>query len=543
MGQRLNIVIMTIGSRGDIQGYLQIGKVLKVHYGHRVRIATHPRFKDLVEQDALLEFHSIGGDPTELVSYRLKDFTSKVKAFQEVLDTMLKNFVGLGDSLIDSPKMGKAENHPLVADAIIATPPCYAHIHCAERLEIPLHIMSATCRTPTVEIPHPQAIFGDYLYPSYANFCSYQITEWIFSLALGGLLNNLRFNHLGLDRVCTVWAPSQFYRMRIPHTYLWSPNLLPKPADWGPEIDVAGFVLDPAKAYTPPQTLLEFLDAGKPPVYVGFGSMVASNVTNFTALILEAIDRAGVRAIIGRGWSNLPFPDSVGSHIYVVDEIPHEWLFPRVSIVIHHGGLGTTSVGLRHGRPTVIVPFSGDQFFWGYRIAKAGAGALAPVPFRSLTAEKLAQAIQQASSTEALSRATQIAVQIRDDFNGAEKAAESFSRNFAQQTKNRRCCMLEDRLAVLQEKETGAKMSALAAYILIESKAIERRHIKLFSQVDWSLYACSGASPSPRLAKGLARFRRFRQPLEAWRSGDSICSQGMIHKSLLRPVRGIITPF
>jgi len=490
--QPLNILVMTIGTRGDIQPYLQIGKTLKTKHGHRVRIATHPRFQNLVEQDGLMEFHSIGGDPADLMSYRLKSLKSKMEALQEVLTMMSQMFVGFWSACVDlpsvpprllSPSKYGIPTYPFVADAIIANPACYAHIHCAERLGIPLHIMFMSSRSPTRELPHPQSIWK--CNSGFANFASYQITEYLFSQALGRLLNNFRYDYLGLNPIAAVWVPGQFYRMHIPHSYLWSQAIAPKPREWGEEIDVVGHVLDPADSYAPPKSLLDFLSSGKPPVYIGFGS-VASSAIDRTNIILEAVDKAGIRAIIGRGWSNLVVPDCIGAHVYVAEDVPHNWLFPRVHSVVHHGGAGTTAISLRYGRPAVIIPFTGDQFFWGSQVVKLGIGTT--IPYSDLTADRLAGAIQHVNSPDIFATATALATKMQREWNGADNAAESFLRKFDQQTWNGMCCILQDRLAVWRERRTGVKLSALAAHILFANEEVEGQDLQPYRQVDWTQY-------------------------------------------------------
>lgn len=279
--------------------------------------------------------------------------------------------------------------------------------------------------------------------------------------------------------------------MHIPHTYLWPSALVPRPAEWGPEIDFAGAVLYQPAPFTPSQTLIDFLNAGDPPVYIGFGSHVVPNPTEFMHLVGRATEKAGVRAIVCRGWSDLKQTDCARSHVFVVDNVVHDWLFPRVSAVVHHGGHGTTAMGLKHGRPTVIVPFDGDQHFWGARIAKAKAGALAPIPYKHLTADNLANALQECIRPQAYINAAEIALNMQSEWNGAENAVESFHRTL-QQCRQSRCSFLRDRLAVWQEKKTNAKLSAVAAYILIDKGRIERRDLELFHHVEWPEFACPG---------------------------------------------------
>ena len=177
--------------------------------------------------------------------------------------------------------------------------------------------------------------------------------------------------------------------------------------------------------YTPSADLANFLSAGPPPLYIGFGSIVIDDPTRLTAILLEAVKISGVRAIISRGWSKLG-EASVTERIFYLDDCPHEWLFQRVSAVVHHGGAGTTACGLLNARPTVIVPFFGDQTFWGQMIANAKAGPL-PIPQKSLNSSNLADAIGFCLTAETANAARCIANRMRDE-KGVEQAVASFHR-------------------------------------------------------------------------------------------------------------------
>jgi sterol 3beta-glucosyltransferase len=194
------------------------------------------------------------------------------------------------------------------------------------------------------------------------------------------------------------WGPYNAAPIRqTPVLYGYSPAVLPRPADWDESTHVTGYwFLNPEGAWTPPPALVEFLQAGPPPVYVGFGSMSHREPEETAQLVLQALAQTHQRAILLSGWSGLQgleAPDSV----FTIDAIPHAWLFPRVAAVVHHGGAGTTAAGLRAGVPSVVIPFFGDQTFWGQRIAQLGVGP-APIPRQKLTVERLAQAIGQAAN-------------------------------------------------------------------------------------------------------------------------------------------------
>lgn len=193
----LNLVIMVIGSRGDIQPFLKLGKLLKEEHGHRVRIATHPAFREFVERDSGLEFFSVGGDPAELMAFMVKNpglipSVSTVKAGEigRKRDSMFEMFQGFWRACInatddegnESNRKMMHDRHPFVADAIIANPPSFAHIHCAERLGIPLHLMFTFPYSPTQQFPHPLAnIKKSNVDTNYTNFISYPLVEMMYA--------------------------------------------------------------------------------------------------------------------------------------------------------------------------------------------------------------------------------------------------------------------------------------------------------------------------------------------------------------------------
>jgi hypothetical protein len=283
-----------------------------------------------------------------------------------------------------------------------------------------------------------------------------------------------------------LWAPGQLYRLKVPYTYLWSPGLIPKPEDWGPEIDIAGFVfLDLASSFKPPEELTKFLDAGEPPVYIGFGSIVVDDPDKFTKMIFEAVKKAGVRALVSKGWGGLG-DDNIPEGVYMLENTPHDWLFPKVKAVVHHGGAGTTAIGLKCGKPTMIVPFFGDQQFWGSMISKSGAGA-EPVPYKELTADKLAEGIKQCLTDKAREEAEKIAKSIEDEGDGAKNAVTSFHRSLVLRGHNSmRCAILEDRVAVWNLKNTNLRLSALAAELLVEKKKLHWKQLRLIRHNEWN---------------------------------------------------------
>ncbi|KAI1406082.1 glycosyltransferase family 1 protein [Hypoxylon fuscum] len=499
---KLNIVIMVIGSRGDAQPFLKIGKVLKEEYGHRVRIATHPAFRDFVEKDSGLEFFSVGGDPSELMAFMVKnpgmiptletvkagDIGRRRAAMAEMFEGFWRACINATDNEKDIHNIKMmGERDPFIADAIIANPPSFAHIHCAEALGIPLHLMFTFPYTPTQAFPHPLcSIKKSNVDPGYTNFISYPLVEMMVWQGLGDLVNDFRVKTLGLDPVSTLWAPGATYRLHVPFTYLWSPGLIPKPDDWSDEIDISGFVfLDLASSFEPPDDLVEFLDAGEMPIYIGFGSIVVDDADRFTEMIFEAVRLSGVRALVSKGWGGLG-QANVPENIYMLDNTPHDWLFPKVKACVIHGGAGTTAIALKCGKPTMIVPFFGDQHFWGAMVGTAGAGPM-PVPYKKLNTERLVEGIKYCLTNEALEAAQKIAKDIELEGDGAKNAVRSFHHNLTLSGEDSmRCSVLDDRVAVWRVKQTSLKLSALSADIAVSRGLISWRRLRLLRHKEWN---------------------------------------------------------
>ena len=222
-------------------------------------------------------------------------------------------------------------------------------------------------------------------------------------------------------------------------------------------------------------------------MYIGFGSIVIDDTSNLTGLIIDAVQRLGCRAIISAGWSSLGRSgDSMtaSSDVFILYEsCPHGWLFSQVSCVVHHGGAGTTAAGLRAGRPTVIVPFFGDQFFWGDIVYRAGAGPC-PIPYRSLTAMALAEAMAVALQPDVLRCAVRLGEQIRHE-DGAEQALQHIYANLPIQMMT--CALIPAHTAVWKSKATGVRMSAVAATVLRKEKLLGWNDLVLHRSIEYDV--------------------------------------------------------
>ncbi|KAJ6880707.1 sterol 3-beta-glucosyltransferase UGT80A2-like [Populus alba x Populus x berolinensis] len=292
----LQIVILIVGTRGDVQPFIAIGKRLQ-DYGHRVRLATHSNFREFV-LTAGLEFFPLGGDPKVLAGYMVKNkgFLPSGPSEVSIQRNQIKEIIY---SLLPACKDPDIDSKiPFTADAIIANPPAYGHTHVAEALKVPLHIFFTMPWTPTSEFPHPLS----HVKQSAGYRLSYQIVDSMVWLGIRDMINDLRKKKLKL-RPVTYLSGSQGSDSDVPYGYIWSPHLVPKPKDWGPKIDVVGFCfLDLASNYEPPESLLKWLEAGQKPIYIGFGSLPLQEPEKMTQTIVEALEQTGQRGIINKGW-------------------------------------------------------------------------------------------------------------------------------------------------------------------------------------------------------------------------------------------------
>ncbi|KAH6651632.1 glycosyltransferase family 28 domain-containing protein [Truncatella angustata] len=510
---RLNVVIQIVGSRGDVQPFISLGQILKNTYGHRVRIATHATFQTFVEENGL-EFFSIGGDPAELMAFMVKnpglmpgfdavksgEITKRRKGIEEIVWGCWRSCIEAGNGLGPAPRLERKQNmnpqdaeamtmdpahKPFVADAIIANPPSFAHIHVAEKLGVPLHLMFTMPWSPTRAFPQPLAnIQSSNTDPVTTNYVSYALVEMMTWQGLGDVINRFRTKVLDLEPLSLLWAPGVLTRLRIPYTYCWSPALIPKPNDWGNHIDIAGFYfLNLASNYTPEPELAAFLEAGPPPVYIGFGSIVVDDPNGLTRMIFDAVAETGVRALVSKGWGGLG-ADSVGipDGVFMLGNCPHDWLFKHVSAVCHHGGAGTTAAGIQAGKPTIVVPFFGDQPFWGAMVAKAGAGP-EPIPYKKLTGEGLAEAIRTALKPETQERAKELGEKIREE-KGSDVGGQSFHQHL--DVDSLRCSVAPSRVAVWRVRRSNFRLSALAAAALVDGGFLQYSDLKLFRSREYS---------------------------------------------------------
>jgi len=342
--------------------------------------------------------------------------------------------------------------------------------------------------SPTQAFPHPLAnIKSTNLDPSLTNYLTYLLVDMMTWQGLGDIINRFRENILNLEPINVLNSPGILNRLKVSHTYCWSPILIPKPKDWSSNIYISGFFFlssDKSK-YTPTDKLQSFLSNGSTPIYIGFGSIVVDDPTKMTKMMIDAVKKSGQRALISKGWggiglNELDIPDS----IMILDkDIPHDWLFDKVSCVIHHGGAGTTAAGISAGKPTIIIPFFGDQPFWGSMVHKAGAGP-EPVLYKDLTSDKLVELIKEALKGSTIEKAKMMAKSIEKE-NGCEDGANFFHKQL--DINSMRCELCPNRITTWLVKERNIKLSTFAFTTLLKESLLELKDVELYQSYKYQL--------------------------------------------------------
>jgi len=411
------ITIATVGTRGDVQPYLALGRGLQAA-GHRVQVATDPSFGRFVTA-ASLDFEPVVADPRRALQEDIRQITNPIRFNRWVK----RQFAPLAHRYTAELLAASQGSH-----ALLANPLAFAAFHVAERLGIPCVPAYLQPVTPTRAFTASMSSEPPAWLPGRGrlNYWSAHLSNQLFFRLLLPTINACRRDVLALPPL-----PWRLYAtldiVEEPILYGYSRHVVPIPSDWGPWLHVTGYWFEETDpAHKPSSELAAFLEAGPPPIYVGFGSMTDQEAEGVTRVVVDALGQAGQRGILLGGWANLGAGDLPPSILRIADA-PHDWLFPRVAAVVHHGGAGTTAAGLRAGVPSIVVPFFADQPFWGRRVAELGVGP-APVPRKRLTAERLAAAIRQAvGETEIGRRAAELGRLIRNE-DGVGVAVETIEK-------------------------------------------------------------------------------------------------------------------
>ncbi|WP_081239593.1 glycosyltransferase [Streptomyces viridosporus] len=391
----MRVLIAAAGSRGDVAPCTGLGAELR-RAGYDVALATTDAFAPLV-RDAGLEFRSLPADT------RVR---GGVTGKRELMRTAAAFITELGQGFADAMDDG--------TDLLLLS---------TTTAPLGWHLTEAT-GTPSLGVYlQPTAPTGDF--PPVVTG----------SRSLGRLANRAtgRFALRMADRVYEQAVTKLRHRLQLPPAspsemrrrqeqanwpilHGFSTALVPRPSDWRSGLEVVGnWWPHHDAAERLPTDLEDFLRAGPRPVLIGFGSMASGDGERLSEIAVRALRRAGLRGILQAGSAGLA---ADGDDVFTSGDVPHALLFPRLAAVVHHGGAGTSAAALRAGVPAVTVPVTADQPFWAGRLAALGA-ATDPIPFRSLTAERLADSLDRVVKQPAYGRAAARAAQHLATENGA----------------------------------------------------------------------------------------------------------------------------
>jgi sterol 3beta-glucosyltransferase len=411
----MRITIIAAGSRGDVQPYVALGKGLK-EAGHTVGVLASTDFQVLITAHDL-EFFDMGGS-----------MEGVAQGMQGLLEQ--GNFIKILASMgAPAEKMvGQAAASGMTAcqgsDLILAgLGGVFVGLALAEKLELPFVPAFLYPLTPTGEFPGVLTPLPPGRLPAWVNRLSHRMVQKMMWLTFRSADNKARGEVLKIPRVPRGGPFGALEKKKQTVLYGYSPQVIPIPKDWEDWNQVTGYwTLEPSAGWNPPAGLVKFLEAGPPPVYIGFGSMVNRKPEETADLVVQALERSGRRGVLSAGWGGMK-KEELPESVFMTGSVPHSWLFPRMAAVVHHGGVGTTAAGLRAGVPSVVTPYFGDQPFWGQRVHALGVGPK-PIPRKRLTVESLADAIHSAVTDERMQEtARQLGERIRAE-NGIARAVE-----------------------------------------------------------------------------------------------------------------------
>ncbi|HNT75158.1 MAG TPA: glycosyltransferase [Anaerolineae bacterium] len=403
----MRITMVAFGTRGEVQPYIALGLGLQAA-GHTVKIVTIGQLHELVSAYGLtsveIPFHSFSADEVNK-----KDVVPLRVMYQAAQQFIKQSLVVIWDACKD-------------AEAIFFNQMSrVALTHVVEKLAIPAFMVLVNPYHFRFVLYHWRELKPCGRHKFELGGLLRQQAEW---LMFKGHINRWRREVLGLPPA-PFWGNDRFIKTeKIPLFCAYSPIVVPKCENFPAWLHVTGYYfLERPGDWHPPPALTAFLEAGPPPVYVGFSSSIHQGVQRATELVVRALATAGQRGILAAGWSEFGHRPVLPAHVLAIESVPHDWLFPRVAAAVHHAGAGTLAACIRAGIPSVTIPFAWDQPFWGQRAADLGI-APPPIPPRQLTAERLAAAIITTVTDPAMrARGAQLAAQVQAEDGVAQTIA------------------------------------------------------------------------------------------------------------------------
>jgi UDP:flavonoid glycosyltransferase YjiC (YdhE family) len=409
----MHITIFVYGTWGDIRPHVVLGTALRQN-GHNVQVVASPGYENWVRARHL-DFYPL---TTDINSFARENASLMDAGIVSQLRTLRTHIAPILEQM--GLEVLEATRHSDVLITVEFGAALLFDVLKANRLRTIL--INPAPLNPTREFSSALPPAPPWLpFRDWYNLRTYDLLHRIQWSTFASARNAIAQKHLGIGK-----TPFRAYTSRLTNTpavTTVSRHVVPRPADWLPHWQITGYLFDDDPEWSPPQSLIDYLEAGEAPVYIGFGSMPDSRPEATTRLIIEAVQKAGKRAVLLSGWAGLGMKEPP-DFVYVLKYAPHSWLFPKMAAVVHHGGAGTTASAFRAGVPMVVIPHNGDQPFWGRVASQLGVGSK-PIPRKRLTSERLAAAVQDVCENTGLkTRASQLASQIEVE-EGLQKTIET----------------------------------------------------------------------------------------------------------------------
>jgi sterol 3beta-glucosyltransferase len=424
----MRVLMLTLGSRGDIEPFIALGIALQAA-GHEATLCASRHFAAVIEAHGLLYAPMDDGFFELLQSPAGRAGLARSGSLLGMLSTALRLMRQVGPMQLQIQRDCWAAAVACRPDLIVHHLKIMGAPDIAQQLDVPSVLVPLVpAVAPTAARPCPLLPpWPDRFASAAGRRAGYRLVNLLTTRFGTGPVKRWR-RERGLPPRSSAAdlrhdAAGRPVLLLHPHSEV----LLPRPDDWPAHAVATGFWrLPPATQWHPTPALQAFLDAGPPPVYVGFGSMVGRDPAGLARTVIEALQLAGLRGVMARGWGGLQ-PEVAPPHVHLIDEAPHDRLLPLMAAVVHHGGAGTTAAGLHAGRPTVICPFFGDQPFWGRVVHEAGLGP-APIAQRVLTPARLAAALRQTVDSGAMRMAAEVMGQRLRAEDGVSQAVAQLER-------------------------------------------------------------------------------------------------------------------
>jgi sterol 3beta-glucosyltransferase len=427
----MRALLLTVGSQGDVQPYVALARRLRAA-GHDAVLAAPALYQELADDQALTGDSFVPLDLDMTAVGQAVDGKHGLRHMLAFTRAMGKQAPSILPQLTKLAREG--------ADVVVHHPVLPLGQHLAELLRVPAVVASPLpALVPTREFLSTAWPATKLRPPKALNRPSYRAARYVTGAWCRRDVDRWRAEELGLDNSKKSRDPLVGTNVTVLHSF--SAHVVPKPADWPATAHITGYWSMPETDWAPPRRLAEFLDAGEPPVYIGFGSMPVADPARLADAIVAASKETGTRAVLFSLDPQLRRHLGQQRDVTAIRQAPHDWLFPRMSAIVHHGGAGTTGAAVKAGRPQVIWPFGIDQHFWADRMEDLGV-AVPARPVRALNETTLASAIDRATNDAKISeRAAGLANLVKaEDGTGAalahlERLTASLKTNVSLKTK------------------------------------------------------------------------------------------------------------